>query len=337
MYNPKTKLLAAEHGAGRMNASLPDSRGTWPALSYSAWRETCAALHIWSQIVGKYRLAHTPWVNHSWHATLYVTPRGLTTGPVPDGDRLITLSFDFCDHTLIGESADARESIALDAMSVADFLDRTAVMVTSLGGHFDICRIPNEMKDPVPFAQDKVVRPYDSHAVQRFHQALVRIDRVFSRFRTGFLGKVSPVHLFWGSFDLAITRFSGRHAPLHPGGIPGLPDAVTREAYSHEVSSAGFWPGGGGVEEAMFYSYAYPAPDGFADRPVSPASARFDQSLGEFLLPYEAVRSSGNPEAELMGFLQSTYAAAADAAKWDRRALECSIGVPRVPRSIAQD
>jgi hypothetical protein len=320
-----------------MNTSRREISSTWPALPYHEWRETCAALHIWSQIVGKYRLAHTPWVNHSWHATLYVTPRGLTTGPVPDGDRFITLAFDFCDHTLVGESAGARESFPLDAMSVADFLDRTAVMVTSLGGHFDIHGTPNEMKDPVPFDQDKAVRPYDRQAVQRFHQALVRIDRVFSRFRTGFLGKVSPVHLFWGSFDLAVTRFSGRPAPLHPGGIPGLPDAVTREAYSHEVSSAGFWPGGGGVEEAMFYSYAYPAPNGLADRPVSPAAARFDQGLGEFLLPYEAVRTSENPEAELMSFLQSTYAAAADAANWDRPTLECQIGVPRLPRSIAQD
>jgi hypothetical protein len=319
-----------------MNGSLLDTSSAWPALPYGEWRETCTALHIWSQIVGKYRLAHTPWVNHSWHATLYVTPRGLTTGPVPDGDKLITLAFDFYDHTLVGESADARESVSLDAMSVADFLDRTAVMVTSLGGHFDIYGTPNEMEDAVPFDQDKAVRPYDRLAVQRFHQALMRIDRVFSRFRTSFLGKVSPVHLFWGSFDLAITRFSGRPAPLHPGGIQGLPDAVTREAYSHEVSSVGFWPGGGGVEEAMFYSYAYPTPDGFADRPVSPAAARFDQSLGAFLLPYEAVRTSENPEAELMRFLQSTYAAAADAAKWDRPALECAIGIPRVPRSIAQ-
>jgi len=319
-----------------MNGSLLDASSAWPALPYGEWRETCTALHIWSQIVGKYRLAHTPWVNHSWHATLYVTPRGLTTGPVPDGDKLITLAFDFYDHTLVGESADARESISLDAMSVADFLDRTAVMVTSLGGHFDIYGTPNEMEDAVPFDQDKAVRPYDRHAVQRFHQALMRIDRVFSRFRTSFLGKVSPVHLFWGSFDLAITRFSGRPAPLHPGGIQGLPDAVTREAYSHEVSSAGFWPGGGGVDEAMFYSYAYPTPDGFADRPVSPAAAWFDQGLGEFLLPYEAVRTSENPEAELMRFLQSTYAAAADAAKWDRPALECLMGIPRVPRSIAQ-
>lgn len=320
-----------------MNEEIVDVASAWPALPYSEWKETCAALHIWSQIVGKYRLAHTPWVNHSWHATLYVTPRGLTTGPVPDGDKLISLAFDFYDHTLVGESEVARESISLDTMSVADFLNRTAVLVASLGGHFDIHGTPNEIVDAMPFERDKAIRHYDRHAAQRFHQALVRIDQVFSRFRTGFLGKVSPVHLFWGSFDLALTRFSGRPAPLHPGGIQGLPDAVTREAYSHEVSSAGFWPGGAGVEEAMFYSYAYPAPNGFGDRPVLPAAARFDQSMGEFLLPYEAVRMSENPELELTLFLQSTYAAAADAAKWDRLALECAIGVPRVPRSISQD
>ena len=320
-----------------MNGSILDTRSRWPALPYSEWRETCAALHIWSQIVGKYRLAHTPWVNHSWHATLYVTSRGLTTGPVPDGGKPITLTFDFWDHALVGESADTRKSISLGTTSVADFLGRTAAMVTSLGGHFDIHGTPNEMENSVPFDQDKAVRPYDKSAVQRFHQALVHVDRVFSYFRTGFLGKVSPVHLFWGSFDLAITRFSGRRAPLHPGGIHGLPDAVTREAYSHEVSSAGFWPGGGGAEEAMFYSYAYPAPDGFADHSISPAAARFDQSLGEFILPYEAVRASENPEVELMSFLQSTYAAAANSAKWDRPSLECQFGVPRVPRSIERD
>jgi Family of unknown function (DUF5996) len=199
----------------------------------------------------------------------------------------------------------------------------------------DIHGAPNEVPDPVPFAQDAATRPYDREAVQRFHQALVRIDRVFTRFRTGFLGKVSPVHLFWGSFDLAVTRFSGRGAPLHPGGVPALPDAVTQEAYSHEVSSAGFWPGGGGVDEPMFYSYAYPVPDGFADRPVAPAAARFDQALGEFLLPYEAVRTSSDPEGDLMRFLQSTYEVAAETAGWERQAVECSFGVPRVPRMVA--
>ena len=214
----------------------------WPALPYRDWAETCTALHLWTQIVGKYRLAHTPWVNHSWHATLYVTPRGLTTRMVPDGKSVITLTFDFHDHALIAETADMRESFPLEAMSVADFLSRTNTLVERLGGRMDI---HGEISDAKPFAQDTALRPYDREAVERFHRALVQIDRVFARFRTGFLGKVSPVHLFWGSFDLAVTRFSGRKAPLHPGGIPALPDSITQEAYSHEVSSAGFWPGGG--------------------------------------------------------------------------------------------
>lgn len=310
---------------------------SWPAIPYADWRETCAALHLWSQIVGKYRLAHTPWLNHSWHATLYVTPRGLTTGPVPDGERTIRLTFDFCDHALAAETiGGARNSFALKGMSVADFLAHTSEAVTKLGGRFNIHGRPNEVPDPVPFAKDAQVRPYDRDAVERFHQALLRIDRVFSHFRTGFIGKVSPSHLFWGSFDLAVTRFSGRGAPLHPGGVPNLPDAITREAYSHEVSSAGFWPGGSGVDEPMFYSYAYPATDGFKDRPVEPEDAYFDEKLGEFLLPYETVRTSDDPEKELMRFLQSTYEAAAETANWDRGALECPLGVPGVPRPVGQ-
>jgi hypothetical protein len=219
-------------------------------------------------------------------------------------------------------------------MSVGEFLNRTTALVERLGGRMDIHGAPNEIPDAKPFAQDTALRPYDCEAVKRFHRALVQIDRVFTRFRTGFLGKVSPVHLFWGSFDLAVTRFSGRNAPRHPGGVPALPDAITQEAYSHEVSSAGFWPGGGGVNEPMFYSYAYPAPDGFADRYVEPAAARFDQTLREFLLPYEALRTSAAPEADLMKFLQSTYEAAADLAEWDRQALECDFGIPRVPREV---
>lgn len=306
----------------------------WPALPYADWAETSMALHLWAQIVGKYRLAHTPWVNHSWHATLYVTPRGLTTGPVPDGNLSITLTFDLREHALIGETPDKRERFPLEAMSVADFLERTTSLVERLGGRMDIHGAPNEIPDAKPFAEDRAQRSYDREAVQRFHCALVHIDRVFRQFRTGFLGKVSPVHLFWGSFDLALTRFSGRTAPMHPGGVPGLPDDVTREAYSHEVSSAGFWPGGAGVDEPMFYSYAYPAPDGFADQCVAPEAAYFDQQLGEFVLPYEAVRTSADPEGELMRFLQSTYETAADLADWDRSALECEFGIPRQPREV---
>jgi hypothetical protein len=313
---------------------MRNQRVGWPALPYADWVETCMALHLWTQIVGKYRLAHTPWVNHSWHATLLVTPRGLTTGPVPDDNLPITLTFDLREHALIGETPDNRERFPLEAMSVADFLERTRELVDGLGGRMHIHGAPNEIPDAKPFAEDRVQRPYDREAVQRFHCALVNIERVFQQFRTGFLGKVSPVHLFWGSFDLAVTRFSGRRAPLHPGGVPGLPDNVAQEAYSHEVSSAGFWPGGAGVEEPMFYSYAYPAPGGFADHSAGPAAARFDRRLGEFVLPYEAVRTSADPEAELMRFLQSTYEAAADLAKWDRSALECEFGIPRQPREL---
>ncbi|NIJ25239.1 DUF5996 family protein [Sphingomonas japonica] len=303
-------------------------------MPYADWAETCTALHLWSQIIGKYRLAHTPWVNHSWHATLYVTPRGLTTGMVSDGGLALTLTFDLREHALVGETFDRIDSFPLEAMSVADFLARTTALVERLGGRMDIHGAPSEIADALPFAKDTGKRPYDREAVERFHQALVRIEGVFAKFRTGFLGKVSPVHLFWGSFDLAVTRFSGRTAPLHPGGVPALPDPVTREAYSHEVSSAGFWSGGGGASEPMFYSYAYPVPDGFADRSVEPAAARFDRDLGEFVLPYEAVQASADPDGDLMRFLRSTYAAAADLAQWDRPALECDFGIPRVPREV---
>lgn len=313
---------------------MSDDGNGWPPLPYPDWADTCQALHLWSQIVGKYRLAHTPWVNHSWHATLYITPRGLTTGPIPDGNLLITLTFDLREHALIGETPHKRERFALETMSTANFLERTTALVERLGGRMDIHGTPNEIPDALPFAEDLSRRPYDPEAVQRFHQALVSVERVMQHFRTGFLGKASPVHLFWGSFDLAVTRFSGREAPLHPGGVPGLPDDVTQEAYSHEVSSAGFWPGGAGVDEPMFYSYAYPSPDGFAGRPVEPAAAYFHEQLGEFVLPYEAVRLSADPEGELMRFLRSTYEAAAELAGWDRQAMECEFGIPRQPRAI---
>ncbi len=307
----------------------------WPVLNYKAWRETGTALHLWSQVVGKYRLAHTPWVNHSWHATFYVTPRGLTTGPVPDPSREISLDFDVIDHRLIARADNgAEESFGLKAMSVAEFLDRTRRLISAVGGTPKIHGVPNEMPDPVPFAEDTQERPYDAEAVEKLHRALLQIERVFQHFRTGFVGKVSPVHLFWGAFDLAVTRFSGRPAPLHPGGIPHLPDSVTQEAYSHEVSSAGFWPGGNGVDEAMFYSYAYATPEDFKDQKVGPAGARFDDTLGEFLLPYEAVRTSDDPAAALLQFLISTYEAAASTGGWDREALECEIGRPGVPRAV---
>ena len=315
--------------------------GSWPAIPYEPWADTCTALHLWCQIVGKVRLAHTPWVNHSWHATLYVTPRGLSTGPIHlRGGGCATLLFDLVDHRFVAEAdGGARETFALGPMSVAAFHDRTRAAVKGVGGAFDIHGSPNEVPDPVSFEEDNAERPYDADAVARFHGVLLRMVPVFEHFRTGFLGKVSPVHLFWGSFDLAMTRFSGRTAPPHPGGFPNLPDAVTREAYSHEVSSAGFWPGNrnsdGSATEAMFYSYAYPTPDGFGDRTIEPDAAHWNEGLGEFLLPYEAVRTSPDPAGTLMAFLQSTYDAAADLARWDREALECALQVPRVPRAVA--
>jgi uncharacterized protein DUF5996 len=309
----------------------------WPDIPYEPWRETCSALHLYTQIVGKYRLARTPWVNHSWHATLYVNARGLTTSPIPDGPGATEIAFDLIDHAVVGTASDGRRAgFPLGPMSVAEFHARFVDLISSLGGTPEFGGRPNEVPDPVPFREDRQTRPYDAEAVARFFRALVVIEQVFYGFRTAFLGKVSPVHLFWGSFDFAVTRFSGRPAPLHPGGIPALPDAVTREAYSHEVSSAGFWPGGGGTDFPAFYSYAYPIPKGFAEAPPSPAGAYFDRKLGEFLLPYEVVRKSPHPETTLLAFLESTYRAAAELGGWDRHALECPPGEPLRPRPLGR-
>ena len=306
----------------------------WPDIPYAPWRDTCSALHLYAQIVGKYRLARTPWVNHSWHATLYVNARGLTTSLIPDGPGGIEITLDLLDHVIAGAATDGkRATFPLGPMSVAAFHARFLDLVRSLGGTPEFHGSPNEVPSPVPFREDRSERPYDADAVTRFFHATVAIDRVLKLFRTAFLGKVSPVHLFWGSFDLAVTRFSGRPAPPHPS-VPGLPDHVTREAYSHEVSSAGFWPGGNGIDRPTFYSYAYPAPSGFADIRPAAEAAYFDKSLGEFLLPYEAVQRSDNPESTLLSFLESTYRAAADLGGWDRGALECAVGQPGRPRPV---
>ena len=299
----------------------------WPVLPPLAdWEPTRATLHLWTQVVGKVRLALTPWINHSWHVPLYVTARGLTTSPIAHSGRSFEIVFDFRAQRLVIETADGEHLEApLRPQSVAEFYERTMAMLDDLDLHVDIAAVPNEVDPAVPFADDTEARPYDADAVRAFWQALVHADRVFTAFRGGFQGKCSPVHLFWGGLDLAVTRFSGREAPRHSGGIPNLPDAVTREAYSHEVSSAGFWPGNGpdgGLGEAHFYSYAYPTPDDFAQASVQPAEARFDETLGEFVLPYEAVRTAPDPDAALLSFLQSTYDAAADLASWDREALE---------------
>lgn len=300
-----------------------ESATPWPALPYPRWAGTCTALHLWTQIVGKVRLRCSPWINHSWHATLYVSPRGLRTGPMHRDGRMFEITFDFIGHRLAIQVSDGGEGgFELQTMAVAEFYDRLQSELARLGLTIAIHHKPNEVERAVPFPQDLESRPYDGAAAHRFWLALIRIERVFTQFRSQFLGKCSPVHLFWGSFDLAVTRFSGRTAPTHPGGIPNLPDAVTREAYSHEVSSAGFWPGGPARPEALFYAYAYPAPQGFAEAAVAPAPADYDDTLGEFVLPYDAVREARDPDAMLLEFLQSTYAAAADLGGWPRSALE---------------
>ena len=305
----------------------------WPDLPYGAWKETCATLHLWTQIVGKVRLALTPWLNHSWHVPLYVTARGLTTSPIPYQDRAFEMTFDLNVGVLdIAASDGAHRQIALEPRTVAEFYTLVMAALGELGIAIAINEFPCEIAQAIAFRQDRLHGAYDAQYARRFWRVLLQVDRVLKRFRTGFIGKSSPVHFFWGSFDMAVTRFSGRRAPPHPGGAPGLSDAVMREAYSHEVSSAGFWPGGGGVDYAAFYSYAYPEPEGFRAAPVRPTGASFNPTVGEFLLPYDAVRTAPDPEAALLAFLQSTYEAAANAAKWDRAALECEIGVQGVPR-----
>src|SRR6516165_4160739 len=271
-------------------------RPNWPDIRFEAWRETCSALHLYTQIVGKYRLARTPWVNHSWHATFYINSSGLTTSLVPDRPGGVEICFDLVDHGVIGSTTDGRTArFSLAPMSVAEFHKRFRDLIGSLGGTPDFDGRPNEVPNPISFVEDRAKRPYAAAPVTHFFQALVAVDQVFKRFRTGYLGKVSPVHLFWGSFDLAVTRFSGRRAPLHPGGIPALPDAVAREAYSHEVSSAGFWPGNEAFPRPAFYSYAYPEPAGFRDRAITPG-AHFDAALGEFILPYDTARNAAEPD-----------------------------------------
>src|SRR6266550_8235406 len=308
----------------------------WPMLPFAEWQETAVTLHMWTQIVGKIRLTLSPWTNHSWHVTLYVTSRGLTTSPIPHGVSTFEIAFDFIDHQLRIEKSDgAHRTIELKPRSVAEFYRMVMEALGDLDLSVGINTVPNEIENPIPFDRDEVHRSYDAEYANRFWRVLVQADRVFKDFRSRFCGKCSPVHFFWGSFDLAVTRFSGRPAPPHPGGVPHLPDAVAREAYSHEVSSAGFWPGGGGpVEYAAFYSYAYPAPQGFTSAAVRPEQAFFSRELGEFILPYDAVRTSPDPEGELMEFLQSTYEAAAKLGHWDRVALECALGEAGRPRLV---
>jgi hypothetical protein len=298
---------------------------SWPSLPLDEWRDTYATLHMWFQIVGKIRLAKSPWLNHSWNVTLYVTARGLTTSPIPYGEKTFQIDFDFIDHKLIIQSSDGRAgAFPLAPRSVAAFYAKIMEELTNLGLHIKIDTKPNEVPDPIPFDQDELHASYDPEYASRFWRILVQSDRVFKKFRGRFIGKCSPVHFFWGAPDLAVTRFSGRTAPEHPGGIPNLPDAVTREAYSHEVSSCGFWAGGGTILSPVFYSYAYPEPKGFAKAVVKPESAYYSDDFQEFLLPYDAVREAQSPDDTLLEFLQSTYQAAATLGGWDRKSLEIS-------------
>jgi hypothetical protein len=304
-------------------ATTTSTNDAWPALPLAAWSDTYATLHLYLQIVGKVRLALSPWVNHSWHVALHLSARGLTTSVIPYGNRVFEIELDFIDHTLSITTADGmRGGFALEAQPVATFYARLMEELRKLGLPVMIRLMPNEIPDAIPFDQDRTHATYDGEYVNRFWRALVQSHRVFTLFRARFIGKCSPVHFFWGAPDLAVTRFSGRTAPAHPGGVPNLPDRVAREAYSHEVSSCGFWPGGGPVPHAAFYAYAYPEPAGFSTAVVKPAPAFYSTDLREFILPYYAVRLAASPDDTLLEFLQTTYDAAADLARWDRAALE---------------
>lgn len=303
---------------------MNDHDTDWPSLPLEHWQDSYSTLHLWSQIVGKVRLTQTPWINHSWHVPFYVSARGLTTSAIPYRRKTFQIDFDFIDHQLTVLASDGRhEQFSLEPMSVADFYEKTMSSLARLGLNVTIYPKPVEIPDPImSFDEDTKLAAYDKESVTRFWRILTQVNRVFTVFRSRFHGKVSPVHFFWGAFDLAVTRFSGRTAPKHPGGMPNCADWVMEEAYSHEVSSAGFWPGAG-LGEAAFYAYAYPAPEGFEDYPIKPEAAYFHADLGEFILPYDVVRNAADPDSVLMDFLQTTYEAAAVLANWDREKLEC--------------
>lgn len=295
----------------------------WPDLGYEDWKDSYKTVHMWAQIVGKVRLECMPWQNHSWHASLYVSPRGFTTGSIPWGDGIFEIEFDFVDHCLrINSSFTENRKMALTPRSVADFYKELMGHLRDMGINIRIHAAPNEVEVAVPFALNEADCSYDGERVSKFWQATVSIHNVFQKFRSGFTGKVSPVHFFWGAFDLAVTRFSGRPAPLHPGGMPNMPDDVMQEAYNREVSSAGFWPGNDAFPQAAFYSYCYPTPEAFGQAEIKPKEAFWSPEMGEYFLTYDAVRQSKDPESMLMDFLVSTYEAAADTGKWDREGLE---------------
>lgn len=317
-----------------MNAVATDAQRrepNWPTLRFDDWKDTFATLHMWTQIVGKTRLGLAPMQNHWWQVTLYVSPRGLATSAVPFDSGLFSAEFDFIDHRLVLRTSEgSTRTLALSPRTVADFYGEYGDALRSLGIGFRVARpSPVEVEVSIPFAEDQQHASYDADAAQRWWRILRSTDRVMERFRSRFVGKASPAHFFWGSFDHATTRFSGREAPTHPGGAPNCPDYVMVEAYSHECASCGVWPGGGGYAEPAFYAYAYPEPDAYARRPVAPAGARYDTTLREFVLPYDAVRDAADPDAALLDFFQSTYEVAADLAHWDRAALERPQAAPR--------
>lgn len=295
----------------------------WPALHYDDWKDTLHTLHLWTQVVGKIRLKLEPLSNHWWNVPLYVNARGLTTSAMPyAGGRTIEIAFDFIDRALRIDGCDGeRASIALEPMSVAAFYARVMQTLDGLGFPVHINRMPSEIPDAIPLDRDTVHASYDGDAAERFWRVLLQADRLCKVFRCEFVGKASPVHFFWGSFDLAFTRFSGRKAPPHPGGAANMPDWVTREAYSHEVHSVGFWPGGYGAD-ALFYAYMYPTPGSFSDAKIAPSGAAWNAQLKEFVLPYEAVRTSSDPDADVLSFFRSTYDTGATLGGWDRNALE---------------
>ncbi|HVO43177.1 MAG TPA: DUF5996 family protein [Aggregatilineales bacterium] len=308
----------------------PSETDAWPALPLESWEETRAALHLWMQIVGKIRLVQTPWTNHSWHVPFYVTARGLSTSIVHYGARSFDIEFDFIDHRLHIRSSDGETGgVALESQTVAEFYRCVLTEMSRLDLAVRINRGPSEIPNAVAFDNDHRRRVYDRDAANRFWRILLQVHRVFEIFRARFNGKCSPIHVFWGGQDLALTRFSGRTAPPHPGGIPSLPDWVTREAYSHEVSSCGFWPGGGPISYPAFYAYAYPEPAGYSSAVIRPAEAFYSTDFREFILPYDAVRLAPAPDERLLDFLQTTYEAAADLGGWDRVSLECSLPPPR--------
>jgi hypothetical protein len=306
----------------------------WPELSEGRDGPTIATLHLFSQILGKVAVTLLPWRNHGWHLTLHLHPRGLRTEPLHGPSGVFELGFDLFDHVFTVVDREGLRTVPLASPSVAAFHERTLALLAEAGHEVRIHGAPNEVDPAIAFRADDRPRSYDPDSAGRLLGALLQADRVLRRFRSSFLGKASPVHFFWGSFDLAVTRFSGRPAPLHPGGIPHLPDPITREAYSHQVSSAGFWPGGAMGGAPIFYSYAYPSPEGFAMARVEPETARWDDALGEFVLDYDSVRAAADPDEALTAFFETTYAAAADLAHWDRAALECAPGRPGVPRAV---